>query len=87
MTAEMISPLAVDQDQYERIKSSEAVAVSMYRGNSGLFSKLGHVGTVDECESYVKIPALFIVPSNVEYLGSEVVLTKDLLPPDVEATP
>ncbi|MFA5056540.1 MAG: hypothetical protein WC485_00370 [Opitutaceae bacterium] len=75
-------PLNVDREQYDRILQSEAVAVSMYRGSSGMFSKLARIGTMAECEAYVNTPALLLVFDGNEYLGSEVVAVGDLLPPD-----
>jgi len=75
-------PLSVTQDQYDQIKSSEAVVVGKYRGLSGPFSRLSFIGSVVESEEFVATPSLFIIPTGLEYLGHEVVLTTDLIPPE-----
>jgi hypothetical protein len=79
---ENISQLSVSSEQYERLLTAQAVAVSLYRGGSALFSKLARIGTVEECEDYVNTPSLLIVLEGTEYLGSEGVLVSDLIPPD-----
>jgi hypothetical protein len=73
--------LSITTEQYERIQTAEAVAVSLYRNSGLLFSKVARIGTISECEDYVNTPALLIIYQGVEYIGSEVVLTKDLIPP------
>ena len=78
----VISPLSITPEQFEQIKQAEAVAVSNYNSASGRFSKLAKIGTVEECEDWLAAPSLFIVFDGTEYLGSEVVRTSDLLPPE-----
>lgn len=77
-----ISQLCVTHDEYRKIQAAQAVVVNKYRSNYGLYSHLAFIGTKDECDAVVETPAILIVVSGVEYLGSEVVLTKNLLPPD-----
>ncbi len=76
-----VLPLSVSQEQYDRIRQADAVVVNKYSGSGGMFTRLARIGTVAECEDYIATPSLLIIPSGLEYLGSEVVLAGDLLPP------
>jgi hypothetical protein len=77
-----VVPLSITQDQYERIKVSKAVVVGKYQGEGGMFSRLEFIGELTECEEVVETPSLFIIPNGVEYLGHDVILTSDLIPPE-----
>jgi hypothetical protein len=75
-------PLSITQEQYDRIKAAEAVVVGKYSGSGGAFSKLAFIGSEQECEEFIETPSLFLIPQGLEYLGHEVVLREDLIPPE-----
>ena len=78
-----ISRLEVTPKRYELIKQSEAVAIRNYDSPEGRYGTITMIGTYEECEESATTPGILIVPEPIEYLGSEVVWSADLLPPDL----
>ncbi len=77
-----ISRLEITTEQYEQIKQAEAVAIRNYDSPQGRYGVVTMIGTYEECEESATTPAILLVPEPIKYLGSEVVWSADLLPPD-----
>lgn len=85
-TEKPISNLAITPEQFEQIKQAEAIAVHNYESSQGRFGELAMIGAAEECQACIDTPTILLVYDTIRYLGSEVVLVSDLLPPD-EVTP